>query len=249
MTAPEAALLQVHRVTKRFGAIRAVDTVDLELRIGESVGLIGPNGAGKSTLLALLSGDLRVSEGELTLEGRDVSRMPTHARVVAGIARAAQIPQTFARLSVYDNVLLSAMFGARLHRRAAEDWCVHVLGLVGLGDRSDDQAGALGLLDRKRLELAKAVAASPRVLLLDEIAAGLTEPEVETIMDVVRGLQEGRAIVWVEHIPAALRGTCARLVVMDKGVKTHDGPFAEVWADKRLQEIYMGVPDDDIAAH
>ncbi|NIZ12340.1 ABC transporter ATP-binding protein [Phaeobacter sp. HF9A] len=249
MGATEPVLLRVQGATKTFGSIQAVDMVDLELRIGESVGLIGPNGAGKSTFLSLLSGDQQVSAGRVSFEGRDISRVPAHARVVAGIARAAQIPQTFGRLSLRENVLLPSLFGARLPQREAEDWCREVLAMVGLDARPDVPAGALGLLDRKRLELAKAVAARPRLLLLDEIAAGLTEPEVETIMALVRRLQAGRAIVWVEHIPAALRGTCERLVVMDKGAKTHDGPFAEVWADRSLQEIYMGVPDDDISAH
>ncbi|WP_297768909.1 ATP-binding cassette domain-containing protein [uncultured Roseovarius sp.] len=171
MTRPETVLLQVQGATKRFGAIRAVDGVDLDLRIGESVGLIGPNGAGKSTLLALLACDHSISDGSLSFEGRDVTRMAPHARVVAGIARAAQIPQCFARLSVHDNVLLSALFGAGLHRQDAEGCCADTLRQVGLGDKAGTMAGALGLLDRKRLELAKAVAARPRVLLPDDIAA------------------------------------------------------------------------------
>lgn len=236
-------MLQARNLTRRFGVVKAVDSVDLDLAVGEAVGLIGPNGAGKSTLLSLLAGDSPPDAGTLALDERVISRLPLHARVVAGIARAAQIPQTFARLSVRQNVLLPAQHGARLPSRAAEVWAEEVLELAGLAGKSATMAGALGLLDRKRLELAKAVAARPRVLLLDEIAAGLTEPEIATIKAVVDRLREGRAVVWVEHIPFALRGTCERLIVMDKGAKLLDGPFNMVWAHPDLQRIYMGVAD------
>lgn len=240
-------MLEVRGLVQRFGALRAVDGVDLTLAQGESVGVIGPNGAGKSTLLAVLAGDLTGSAGTVVLDGRDITRLPLHARVRAGIARAAQIPQTFGRLTVAQNVHVPAAFGAGLGERAARAWVAEVLEHCGLAERAGQPAGSLGLLDRKRLELAKAVAAKPRVLLLDEIAAGLTEPEIESIVALVRSLREGRAILWVEHIPLALREACARLIVMDKGAKTLDGPFAEVWQDKGLQDIYMGVPDDVLA--
>ncbi len=249
MAGVAAPLLQARGLTKNFGAIAATDAVDLDLNSGDSVGLIGPNGAGKSTLLALLAGDHRPSAGALTLDGTDITRLPVHARVRSGVARAAQIPQSFDRLTVRENALLPALFGAGLGRSEAEGWIAEVLALVGLTERAGMLAGALGLLDRKRLELAKAVAARPRVLLLDEIAAGLTEPEIEAIMELVLSLREGRAIVWVEHIPFALRGTCDRLMVMDKGAKTHDGAFAEVWENPELQSIYMGVSDDHSASH
>jgi branched-chain amino acid transport system ATP-binding protein len=236
-------MLVARGLTRRFGVITAVDAVDLDLAPGDAVGLIGPNGAGKSTLLSLLAGDNPPDGGTLTLDGLPIARLPLQARVRAGIARAAQIPQTFARLSVRQNVLLPAQHGARLAHGEAEVWADEVLALCGLADKSAAMAGALGLLDRKRLELAKAVAARPRVLLLDEVAAGLTEPEIATIKALVDTLRAGRAVVWVEHIPFALRGTCERLVVMDKGAKLLDGPFDQVWAHPDLQRIYMGVAD------
>lgn len=241
------SLLSLGGVTRRFGALTAVDGVDLTLDAGECVGVIGPNGAGKSTLLALMVGDLRPSAGRLVLEGRDITRLEVHQRVRAGIARAAQIPQTFASLTVAESVRLSALYGAGLPDREARDWVGEVLALCGLSDRAAQSAGALGLLDRKRLELAKALAARPRVLLLDEIAAGLTEPEVETMVALVQGLRPGRAVLWVEHIPMALKAACERLIVMDRGTKTLDGPFAQVWADPGLQAVYMGVPADAAA--
>lgn len=236
-------MLVARGLTRRFGMIKAVDAVDLDLSPGDAVGLIGPNGAGKSTLLSLLAGDAPPDAGTLALEGRMIAPLPLHARVRGGIARAAQIPQTFARLDVRQNVLLAAQHGARLASRAAEAWTDDVLETCGLAAKSGALAGTLGLLDRKRLELAKAVAARPRVLLLDEVAAGLTEPEIATIKALVDRLRVGRAVVWVEHIPFALRGTCDRLVVMDKGAKLLDGPFDAVWAHPDLQRIYMGVAD------
>jgi branched-chain amino acid transport system ATP-binding protein len=236
-------MLVARGLTRRFGVITAVDAVDLDLATGDAVGLIGPNGAGKSTLLSLLAGDNPPDSGTLELDGLPIARLPLHARVRAGIARAAQIPQTFARLTVRQNVLLPSQHGARLAHGAAEVWADEVLALCGLADKARAMAAALGLLDRKRLELAKAVAAKPRVLLLDEVAAGLTEPEIATIKSLVDTLRADRAIVWVEHIPFALRGTCERLVVMDKGAKLLDGPFDDVWANPDMQRIYMGVAD------
>ncbi len=175
------------------------------------------------------------------MDGRDITGLPLFARVRSGVARAAQIPKTFSRLTVRENVSLPAFFGAGLSGAAASDWIDEVLDMSGLVDRAQKQAGALGLLDRKRLELAKAVASRPKVLLLDEVAAGLTEPEIAAVKDVILRLQPGRAIVWVEHIPFALQGVCSRIVVMDKGTKLLDGPFDEVWASDLLQSTYMGV--------
>jgi branched-chain amino acid transport system ATP-binding protein len=235
------AIMSIEGVSRQFGSVYAVERVDLTLNEGESVGLIGPNGAGKTTLLSLLTGDLRPSVGKIAMDGKDVTNLALYARVRAGIARAAQIPKTFSRMSVRENVSLPAFFGAGLSGMAASSWIDEVLDMAGLTDREDKRAGALGLLDRKRLELAKAVASKPRVLLLDEVAAGLTEPEIEAMKEVVVRLQPGRAIIWVEHIPFALQGVCSRIVVMDKGSKLLDGPFDEVWASDLLQSTYMGM--------
>ncbi|MCW1934904.1 ABC transporter ATP-binding protein [Pararhodobacter zhoushanensis] len=239
--------LTLQGVTRRFGVLTAVDAVDLSLRVGECVGLIGPNGAGKSTLLALMVGDLRPTSGQISLNDTVVTRLPVPARVRAGIARAAQIPQIFDRLTVSESVRLPALYGAGLSDTQARAEAAIVLERCGLADKAQAYASALGLLDRKRLELAKALAARPRILLLDEIAAGLTEPEVEEMVVLVKSLRDDRAILWVEHIPMALREACERLIVMERGVKTLDGPFAQVWSDPGLQAVYMGVPGDAAA--
>lgn len=240
-------LLRAEGLSKAYRGVPATDSVDLDLHEGDCVGVIGPNGAGKSTLLGLMVGSVRADAGKLTLDGQDVTRTATHTRVRAGIARAAQIPQIFGRLPVAENVLIAAVYGAGMHGHVAADWVEEVLEMCGLADQAETGAEHLGLLSRKRLELAKAVAARPKVLLLDEVGAGLTEPEIEEIMQLVAVLRHGRAVMWVEHIPFALRGVCERLVVLDKGAKILDGPFDEVWDDPELQAIYMGVPDDAAA--
>ena len=240
-------MLETEGLSKSYTGVPAADDVCLSIGAGERVGVIGPNGAGKSTLLGLLVGTVRADRGRTVLDGADLTGVAPHGRIAAGIARAAQIPQTFHRLSVSDNVRVAAVHGAGLRGRVAAEWVAEVLEMCGLTASADASAGRLGLLSRKRLELAKAIATRPRVLLLDEVAAGLTEPEIETITDLVRSLSEGRAILWVEHIPFALRSVCERLIVMDKGAKILDGPFAQVWADPGLQEIYMGVPDDTLS--
>lgn len=237
------AMLRTEGLSKSYTGVPAADAVSLTLRAGERVGVIGPNGAGKSTLLGLLVGTVRPDEGRTFLDDTELTKLAPHSRISAGIARAAQIPQTFHRLSVADNVRVAAVHGASLRGEQARNWVDEVLEMCGLIDSADISAGRLGLLSRKRLELAKAIATRPKVLLLDEVAAGLTEPEIETIVALVDSLSDGRAILWVEHIPFALRSVCERLIVMDKGRKILDGAFADVWADPGLQEIYMGVPD------
>ena len=240
-------LFETADLTKLFNGIPAVAGIDLAVETGECIGVIGPNGAGKSTLLGLIVGSLSADRGRLQLSGQDLTRQRLPARVRSGIARAAQIPQTFDRLSVRDNLRLPTLYGAGLSAAEVTDWVDHVLSVCGLSEQADQPAGQLGLLSRKRLELGKAVAAKPKLLLLDEIAAGLTQPEIETMVALVHSLRPDRAILWVEHIPFALRETCERLVVLDKGEKILDGAFAEIWADARVQSIYMGAQDDAAA--
>lgn len=241
--AQDNVILRINNLNKSFQALHVTRQVTFDLLSGECVGLIGPNGAGKSTLLGLLSGSLRPDSGTLTLDGANVTPFAQFKRVRSGIAKASQIPQTFDRLLVFDNVRVAALYGAGIREKEATDWTADVLSQCGLGDKARRETRTLGLLDRKRLELAKAVAARPRVLLLDEVAAGLTEPEILEIVKLVERLKPGRATVWVEHIPYALRDVCERLILMDAGAKLLDGPFHTVWQDPKLHQIYMGVPD------
>ena len=219
-----------------------LDRLTLSVEANEAVGVIGPNGAGKTTALNVMAGRLRPDRGAVLLDGRDVTAMPAHARCRAGIALTHQIPHPFEAMTVFENVLVGATHGGGLHERDAYAPCLSALALSGLADKANVRAGALPLLDRKRLELARALATRPRVLLLDEIAGGLTEPEVQALVGVVRQVRaEGVAIVWSEHIVHALRSAVDRLVAISFGRSLMSGPPATVMASPEVQRVYLGI--------
>lgn len=240
-------MLRLEGLCKNFGVIRVADDLAFELARGECLGVIGPNGAGKSSMLNLIVGLIKPDAGTITLDGRDITDEPPHRRARLGIGRAFQIPQPFPHLSVYENVLVAATYGAGLHGTAASDWAMDVLGRTSLAGKADRVAGAVPLIDRKRLEFAKALASRPRLILLDEIAAGLTEPEVERLIDIIAGVKADHAMIWIEHIPHALRAVADRILVLNFGRKVLDGPPAEVMESRTVKEIYMGLTADDIA--
>jgi branched-chain amino acid transport system ATP-binding protein len=242
-----AALLEVVGLRKRFGAIVVADDVTFTLESGHCLGMIGPNGAGKSSVFNLIAGTIPADGGTIRFEGRELGRVPAHLRARRGIVRAFQIPQPFPHLTVYENVLAAASFGAGRSGTAAAAAALEVLSTMGLTAKAGTPAGRLPLLDRKRLELAKAVASSAKVLLLDEIAAGLTEPEVEELVALVGSLKTSHAIIWIEHIPHALRAVADRIMVLHFGKNVLDGPPAEVMTSRLVREIYMGFRADDVA--
>jgi len=206
--------------------------------------MIGPNGAGKSSVFNLIAGTIEPDGGSIRFEGRELLRLPAHLRARRGIVRAFQIPQPFPHLTVYENVLAAASFGAGRSGAAAGAAALEVLAAMGLTAKAEMLAGQLPLLDRKRLELAKAVASCAKVLLLDEIAAGLTEPEVEELVALVGSLKTSHAIIWIEHIPHALRAVADRILVLHFGKAVLDGPPAAVMASPLVREIYMGFSAD-----
>lgn len=240
-------LLRVAGLSKSFGVIKVADNVEFELGSGECVGIIGPNGAGKSSLLNLIVGLVRADAGSIKLDGREMVDLAPHRRARLGIGRAFQIPQPFPHLSVYENVLVAACYGGGLHGDRAVTWTMDVLGRTMLDGKADLLAGALPLIDRKRLEFAKALASKPRLILLDEIAAGLTEPEVERLVDIIASVKADHAMIWIEHIPHALRAVADRILVLNFGRKVLDGPPAEVMESRIVKEIYMGLTADDVA--
>ena len=242
-----AALLEVTGLRKRFGAIVVADDVTFTLESSQCLGMIGPNGAGKSSVFNLIAGTIPADGGAICFEGRELSRVPAHLRARRGIVRAFQIPQPFPHLTVYENVLAAASFGAGRSGTAAGAAALEVLSTMGLTAKAGTPAGRLPLLDRKRLELAKAVASSAKVLLLDEIAAGLTEPEVEELVALVGSLKTSHAIIWIEHIPHALRAVADRIMVLHFGKNVLEGPPAEVMTSRLVREIYMGFRADDVA--
>lgn len=244
-----ATLLRLTGLRKRYGALTVADGVDLEVAAGEAVGVIGPNGAGKSTLFNLIAGDVRPDAGTVHLAGQDITGLPPHARARLGIGRSYQIPQPFGRMSVYENVLVGASFAGAGRDPDAARRCAEVLERTGLIDKAGLPAGRLTLLDRKRLELARALATSPRLLLLDEIAGGLTEAESQALVETIRGIQNttGAAIVWIEHVLHALVPVISRLVVLSFGRKLAEGTPHDVLDSPEVREIYLGI-DDEVAA-
>ncbi|HWM21655.1 MAG TPA: ABC transporter ATP-binding protein [Ilumatobacteraceae bacterium] len=241
-----AALLSVDLLSKRFGGLTVVDRLSFEVAEGDAVGIVGPNGAGKTTLLNLIAGDLRADSGTVSLDGVDVTRRPAHVRCHMGIGRTAQIPRPFEGLTVFENALVGSTFGSGRARRAStassvEATAVGALERVGMLGRADTPAGALTLLERKRLELARALATEPRLLLLDEIAGGLTEAEVLQLVATIGDIRAaGVAVVWIEHIVHALLRVVDRMIAMDFGRKLIEGPPATVMASDEVRSLYLG---------
>jgi len=234
-------LLAAVRVRKRFGALVVLDGVDFGVAAGEAVGIVGPNGAGKTTLLNVLAGSLRPNAGRVELAGGDVTKLGAAQRCRLGIGRAHQVPRPFGGMTVFENAFVGAATGGGRRGGAAYERCIDALELCGLGDRANRRAETLGLLDRKRLELARALATDPRVLLLDEIGGGLTDAEAVELVATVNELRDrGIAVVWIEHIVHVLVRVVGRLVCMDAGRVIADGDPHEVMRDARVVDAYLG---------
>jgi len=236
-------MLELKGVSKAFGAIVVAERIDLALSSGEALGVIGPNGAGKSTLFNLITGMLRPDSGRVILDGRDITDLAPEDRCRAGIGRSFQIPLPFDHLSVFENLSVAALFGGGMGQAEAIQHCGRTLELTGLEAKANRPAGSLPLLDRKRLELARALATRPRTLLLDEIAGGLTEAECHELVETIRTIHAGGVgIIWIEHVVHALLAVVQRLVVLDFGRVVAQGVPAEVMRSSEVQTIYMGVP-------
>jgi len=235
------ALLALDGLHKRFGGVTVIDGLSTELREGEVLGIVGPNGAGKTTLFNLISGELAPDAGTVTFNGRDITAARASTRCRAGIGRTHQLPLPFGGMTVFENVLVGAAHGAGRRGHAAYAACDRVLALTGLAGRANTAAGNLGLLDRKRLEMARALATAPRLLLLDEVAGGLTDPEVAELVVTVREVQnEGVAIIWIEHIVHALTSVVGRLLCIAAGRVLADGEPAAVMASPQVRQVYLG---------
>ena len=234
-------MLELTALSRTFGGLVVIDRLDFKVDEGEIVGILGPNGAGKTTLFNMIAGVLPPSGGRVVFAGNDVTRMRPWHRCRLGIGRTYQIPKPFAHMSVFENVLTAAVHGGKMPLARAKPEAEAILNRVGLAHRARLPAGQLGLLDMKQLELAKALALRPRLLLLDEIAGGLTEAECDlligTISDVHRG---GVTIVWIEHVIQALRRIVTRLAVLSGGNFIAMGAPQHVLADQRVKEAYLG---------
>jgi branched-chain amino acid transport system ATP-binding protein len=233
--------LRVEGLSRAFGSFRVVDGVALHADAGSVLGVVGPNGAGKTTLLNLLDGGLRPDSGRIELDGRDVTRESAAARCRAGVGRTYQTPRPFVGMTVFENALVGAVHGAGLRAGAAETAALEALERTGLAARANTLAGDLRLLDRKRLELARALACAPRLLLLDEIAGGLSDAELPELIAIVRDVRDaGTAVVWIEHIVHALTAVAERLLCLAAGAVLAVGTPDEVFGDANVREVYLG---------
>jgi branched-chain amino acid transport system ATP-binding protein len=234
-------ILELDGISKSFGQVKVAEAISFGLADSEALGIVGPNGAGKTTLFSLIGGALRPDRGQVRLLGRDITGDAPQARCAAGIARTHQIPRPFGKLTVFENVLVGACFAKPRSERDAVELCGSVLERTGLLRHANKLAGALTLLDRKRLELARALATQPRVLLLDEIAGGLTEGECHVLVDMIRAIRAtGVSIIWIEHIVHALLAVVTRLLVLNFGQVVAEGEPRAVMASRAVREIYLG---------
>ena len=238
MTSP---LLELDSVTKRFGRVVIAEDLSLAIGAGDTVGIVGPNGAGKTSLFGLISGDLAPDAGEVRFAGRAVTRLNAAARCRLGIGRTYQVPRPFGDMTVFENLLVAAQQGGGLRRRASYAAAVGALERAGMSSQANMPAERLGLLQRKRLELARALATQPTMLLLDEVAGGLTDPEVAQLVEIVRGINaEGIAVIWIEHVVRALTAMVSRLICLAGGQFVGDGEPAAVLANPAVREVFLG---------
>jgi branched-chain amino acid transport system ATP-binding protein len=238
MTTP---LLELDHVTKRFGRVVIAEDLSFSVGAGDTFGIVGPNGAGKTSLFGLISGDLAPGSGQVTFAGRTITRLDAAARCRLGIGRTYQVPRPFVDMTVFENVLVAAQQGGGLRRKASYAAAAEALERTGMAAEANIPAARLGLLQRKRLEIARALATRPTLLLLDEVAGGLTDPEVTVLVEIVRGINaEGTTVLWIEHVVRALTSFVSRMLCLYGGQFVGDGEPASVLADPRVREIYLG---------
>ncbi len=236
------SILTLNNVSKSFGALKVTDGVSLSVTEGEVLGILGPNGAGKTTLFNLISGDLKIDSGEVLFDGLPIHDAPPFQRCRNGIGRSYQVPQPFGAMSVFENLVTAACFGAQVSEKAAWQIAWEVLEQTGLQRFANQAAGGLTLLNRKRLELARALATQPRLLLLDEIAGGLTEHEAQELVEELKRIkQSGMTMIWIEHVVHALLSLADRLLVINFGKTLCEGVPEVVMQDAEVRRVYMGL--------
>ena len=238
-------LLKLDRLNKAFGAVKVADQQSFEVKENEAVGIIGPNGAGKTSLFNLITGTMAANSGTIEFNQRDVTGWSAARRSHAGIARSFQVPQPFSGLTVYENAMVAATQAAGMNGRQAARHCLEVLDQTGLLAKANNEAGKLTLLDRKRLELTRALCAKPKLLLLDEIAGGLTEDECQSLVQTIKDIHaSGVTIIWIEHVVHALMAVVERLIVIDFGKKIAEGEPQAIMDSPEVKEIYLGIEAD-----
>lgn len=235
-------MLEARDLSKSFGAARVLHDISFDVRRGEVLGILGPNGAGKTTLFNLISGDIGIDKGELAFAGNRLGRQPPYRRCQLGIGRTYQIPRPYVGMTTFENLLVAASFGGGRSEAESYAFCVQILRDCELYEKANRSAGTLTLLDRKRLELARALASNPKLLLLDEIAGGLTDEEGKQLVTLIRRIRDrGVTIVWIEHVLHALLAVADRIMVLNFGEKIAEGLPQDVIADPDVRRVYMGI--------
>jgi branched-chain amino acid transport system ATP-binding protein len=244
------SLLRLENVTKRFGGLVAVDKVSLEIKEGELIGIVGPNGSGKTTLFNVISGVFPSEEGKVIFDGKDITKMPAYKRAPLGLGRTFQIPRPFSSASVRENVAIGAMFGTLAHKVSVDDSLEiadRYIDMLGLGAHRDKAAGTLTPVEKKLMEIARAMAMRPKLLLMDEAMAGMNPKDIDDMVHFIKRIrdEENIAIVsMVEHIMRAVAGLAERVMVMNQGAKLVDAKTEEALTDPRVIEVYLGRPHD-----
>jgi branched-chain amino acid transport system ATP-binding protein len=234
-------ILSVVGINKHFGGVVAVKDLSFDVQAGEVIGLMGPNGAGKTTLLNVIAGEFKPDSGTITFKGNSITGLPPHKMCHQGIARTYQIPQPFAKLTVLQNIAVAAIFGRGLGKSAAEHEAANALDLVGLSKKKNMLAGDLEEISLKRLELARGLATQPTLLMIDELAAGLTEAEIPPVLDLLQKINElGITIILIEHVMKVMMRAVDRIIVMDEGTKIAEGKPNEVMENRKVIEAYFG---------
>lgn len=238
-------LLRFCNVDAGYGRVKILTDLSFEVEKGEVFGVIGPNGCGKTTMFNALIGLIQPTKGEIFFDGHNITNMSANARCCLGLGRTYQVPRPFENMSVFENVLVAAVHGAGLSEHAARPRCQEALEITGLYDKRAIRSGELTLLDRKRLEVARALGTQPQLLLLDEVAAGLTEAEVQDVMKLVAKLKnEGFTIIWIEHVIQTMVNSTNRLMCMSEGTNLLIGDPREVMGSKQVEEVYLGVEEE-----
>ncbi len=233
--------LSVSGLSKAFGALMVTNLVTFDVYEEEILGIIGPNGAGKTTLFGLLAGNIQPSAGRIAFRGVDITAQPSHERARLGIARTYQVPRPFGHMSVFENLMVAARFGGNLTLADAGRWVEHVLALTGLQREGNTLAGRLPLLQRKRHELARALAMKPKLLLVDEVAAGLTDEEVNQFIALIQAIRKsGVTVVWIEHVMKTMLTATDRLIALHSGRVIATGRADEVIETPEVRRVYLG---------
>ena len=240
-----SAILSVNDLGISFGSNHVLKSVNFELEKGEVLGVIGPNGAGKTVMLNILTGILKPTKGTIAFEGKEISDQNSTQRCHGGIGRTFQVPRPFEKMTVFENIMVGGVFGAGMTEKQAKEKALEVAETIGLSDKLGLFAGKLGLLDRKRLEIGRALATEPKILLLDEVGGGLTESEVGLIIDLVKAVKkQGISVIWIEHIIRTMLEGTDRVLLLADGVDVVCGKPVDVMNSKEVSQVYMGGGDE-----